>query len=225
MWIGQLSGRQGSTVATHGRFSSFFRNRVMPVNPRTPAQTLVRDAMTALTQQWKSLTAAQRDAWTQLAQLVPLRNAQGVRIILPGHTFYIRFNLTRRTVSLARIDDAPPAVEQPPSFTANALVLNGTGAIMTTAPVIIDGTGTNFFTVWATQFLSPGIAFFGTSDYRLLARFAGDPLGATSIIPSYEAVFGNGWRTMVGMRISIKVIGISDTGFEGSSIETSALIV
>lgn len=225
MWIGQLSGRQGSTVATHGRFSSFFRNRVMPVNPRTPAQTLVRDAMTALSQNWKSLTADQRNAWSQLAQLVPLRNSQGVRIILDGHTFYVRLNLTRRTVGLPRIDTAPPAVEQPPSFTANAIVLNGTGAIMTTEPTIIDGTATNAFSIWATQFLSPGIAFFSTSDYRLITFQDGTPLGATDILAAYEIVFGSGWQNMVGMRISIKVIGISDSGFEGDAIEVNSLII
>ena len=225
MWIGQLSGRQGSTVATHAGAVSFFRNRIMPVNPRTPAQTIVRDAMTALSQNWKTLTAAERDAWSQLAKLVPLRNAQGVPIILAGNTFYIRFNLTRRTVGLARIDTAPPAVEQPPSFTSNAIILNGTGSAMSTEPTIIDGTATNFFSIWATQFLSPATAFFGTSKYRLITRASADPLAPTSIIASYEEVFGSGWQNMIGMRIGIKVIGVSDSGFEGSSIETSGLII
>lgn len=225
MWIGQLSGRQGSTVATHGRFSSFFRNRVMPVNPRSPAQTLVRDAMTALTQNWKSLTAAQRDAWSQLARLVPLRNSQGVSIILDGHTFYIRFNLTRRTIGLVRIDTAPPAVEQPPSFTANAIVLNGTGAAMTIDPTVIDAAGLARISVWATQFLSPGKRFINTSDYRLVTSVLSTAIFPTTILAAYELVFGSGWQNMVGMRIAIKIIGVSASGFEGDAIEVNDLIV
>ena len=225
MWIGQLSGRQGSTVATHGRFSSFFRNRVMPVNPRSPAQTLARDALTALTQNWKSLTAAQRNAWSQLAQLVPVRNTQGVPIILTGHTFYIRLNLTRRSVGNARIDTAPAAVEQPPSFSSNPIVLDGTGAIMTIGAVVIDPGVTSRISIWATQFLSPGKSFINTSDYRLIASALAQDIFPQTIRPAYEAVFGTGWQTMVGMRIAIKIIGISASGFEGDAIETSSLII
>lgn len=224
MWIGQLSGRQGSTVATHAGGVSFFRNRIMPVNPRTPAQTIVRDAMTALSQQWKSLTAAQRDAWSQLARLVPLRNAQGVLIILAGNTFYIRFNLTRRTVGLARIDTAPAAVEQPPSSSELTLAFAGGFATMTISPVAVDGTATNFFAIYATQFLSAGVAFIDQSKYRLITELAGNVATPVSIAAAYETTFGDGWQNMVGMRIGIKLLGISDTGFEGDAVENSAII-
>lgn len=224
MWIGQLSGRQGSTVATHAGGVSFFRNRVMPVNPRSPAQTLARNAMTALSQNWKSLTAAQRDAWSQLAQLVPLRNPQGVPIILAGNTFYIRFNLTRRTIGLARIDDAPPAVEQPPSFSVLAVAAAGGFGTMTVDPTVIDGTAGNFFTVWATQFLSPGTGFVDASKYRLITFAAGNVVTPLDVVAAYDIVFGDGWQNMGTMKIAYKLIGVSDTGFEGSSVEQSTLI-
>lgn len=224
MWIGQLSGRQGSTVATHSRFSSFFRNRVMPVNPRTPAQTLVRDAMTAITQNWKSLTDTQREAWTQLAQLVPLRNSQGVPIILTGHLYYVRFNLTRRSVSLARLDTAPPNVEQPPSSSSLTLALISGPAAMNVTPVAVDGSANNFFAVYATQILSPGVSFIDQSKYRLIDEVAGNVATPFAILPAYETVFGAGWQNMIGMQIAVKLLGISDTGFEGESVETSAII-
>ena len=223
-FIGQLAGTMGCTVATHSRYSSFFRNRIMPVNPKTPAQSIVRDLMTSMTQNWKGLSAAQQQAWSQLAQTAPRTNIQGKGIILTGHAFYIHLNLFRNQVNLARLDTAPPNIETPPSFTSTTNVVNGAGAVMTVEPIIIDGSATNFFTVWATPPLGPGVSYVGDSDYRLLTFAPGDPLGSTGILPAYEVVFGAGWQTFVGMKIGIKIQGLSDTGFEGRTIETLQLI-
>ena len=223
-FIGQLAGTMGCTVATHSRYSSFFRNRVMPVNPKTPAQSLVRDLMTSLTQNWRGLTAAQQQAWSQLANTAPRRNIQGKQIVLTGHAFYLHLNLFRNQVDLARIDVAPPAIETPPSFTSVVNVVSGTGAIMTVNPFVVDATMTNFFTVWATPPIGPGINFIGATDYRLLTFSVADTFLPLAILAAYELVFGDGWQTFVGMKIGIKLQGISDSGFEGQTIETLQLI-
>ena len=224
-FIGQLAGTMGCTTATHSRYSSFFRNRIMPVNPKTPAQTLVRDLMTSLTQNWRGLTAAQQQAWSQLAQTAPRKNIQGKQIILTGHAFYLHLNLFRNQVNLARLDVAPPLVETPPSFTSTANIVNGTGAAMTIDPVVIDGSLNNFLTIWATPPLSPGVTYIGANDYRLLTFASANVIFPLTILADYEAVFAAGWQTFVGMKIGIKLQGISDTGFEGQTIETLQLIV
>ena len=225
MFIGQLSGSEGSTTASHNRFSSYFRNRTIPVNPRTPAQTLVRDALTSFSQNWKLLSASAQSAWEQIAALVPITNSQGQVFFLPGQSFYVRFNLQRRSVALARLDVAPAAVEVPPSYTSSSVVVDGTGVILTVSPVVVDGTGTNFTLMYATPVLSAGRQFIKPSDYRVFsAPPASDPVPLDRLA-AYEAVFGSGWRTQVGMRIAFKFKGISDAGFQGDSIETSALIV
>lgn len=223
-FIGQLAGTMGCTVATHSRYSSFFRNRVMPVNPKTPAQSVVRDLMTSLTQNWRGLTAAQQQAWSQLANTAPRRNIQGKQIILTGHAFYLHLNLFRDQVDLARLDVAPPAVETPPSFTAIQNVVNGTGAIITINPSMVDETANNFFTIWATPPRSPGVTYIGPNDYRLLTFAAANTFLPLTILAAYELIFGAGWQTFVGMKIGIKLQGISDTGFEGQTIESLQLI-
>lgn len=225
MFIGQLSGSEGSTTASHNRFASYFRNRTIPVNPRTPAQTLVRDALTSFSQNWKTLSASAQSGWEQIAALVPLQNTQGQTFFLPGQSFYIRFNLTRRTVGQARLDVAPAAVEVPPSFTSSSIILNGGGAILTVSPIVVDGTGTNFVTIYATPVLSAGRQFIKPSDYRLLSGQNADFAIPNDRLAAYETVFGSGWQTQVGMRIAFKFKGISDAGFQGESIETSALII
>lgn len=225
MFIGQLSGSEGSNTASHNRYGSYFRNRTIPVNPRTPSQTLVRDALTSFSQNWKNLSASAQSAWAQIADLVPIQNRQGQTITLSGQAFYVRFNLQRRSVGQARLDVAPPAVEVPPSFTSATLVLDGTGAILTVSPIVVDGSGTNFMVIYATAVLTTGRNFVKPSDYRVLS---GPP--ANSVVPldrlaSYEAVFGAGWRTQVGMRIGFKFKGVSDAGFQGESIEVIDTII
>ena len=225
MFIGQLSGSEGSNTASHNRYASYFRNRTIPVNPRTPAQTLVRDALTSFSQNWRNLSQSAQTAWQQIADLVPIQNSQGQTIILSGQAFYVRFNLQRRSVALARLDVAPAAVEVPPSFTSATVVLNGTGAILTVSPIVVDGTGTNFALMYATPVLGPGINFIKPSDYRVFsAPPASDPV-PNDRLAAYEAVFGAGWRTQIGMRIAFKFKGISDAGFQGDSIEIIDTII
>lgn len=225
MFIGQLSGSEGSNTASHNRYGSYFRNRTIPVNPRTPAQTLVRDALTSFSQNWRNLSASAQTAWQQIADLVPIQNKQGQTITLSGQAFYVRFNLQRRSVGLARLDVAPAAVEVPPSFTSATMVLNGTGAILTVSPIVVDGSPTNFMVIYATAVMGTGINFIKPSDYRVIAGPNADFVIPNDRLASYEAVFGAGWRTQVGMRIAFKFKGISDAGFQGDSIEIIDTII
>lgn len=181
--------------------------------------------MTSLTQNWRGITAPQQQAWTQLANTAPRTNIQGKQIFLTGHAFYLHLNLFRNQVGLARIDVAPPLVETPPSFLSTVNVVNGTGAVMSVDPAIVDAAPSNFFTVWATPPLSPGIQFVGTSDYRLLTFSISTAILPLVILAAYELVFGAGWQTFVGMKIGLKLQGIADSGFEGQTIETLQLIV
>lgn len=224
MFIGQLSGSEGSNTASHNRYGSYFRNRTIPTNPRTPSQTLVRDALTSFSQNWKTLNAGEQSAWQQIADLVPIQNRQGQTITLSGQAFYVRFNLMRRSVGLARLDAAPAGLEVPPSFSALVADANGTLSEMNFIVTIVDGTASNFVTLWATPPLSPGRNFIKPSDYRLIGPVAGDTASPHNAATAYEVVFGTAWRAQLGMKISLKVFGVSDAGFQGEAVEAQGLI-
>jgi len=224
-FIGQLAGTMGCTVATHSRYSSFFRNRVMPVNPRTAAQTLIRDAMTSFSQNWKGLTAAEREAWAQLAQLLPGSNIQGTAHILSPSALYVGFNLDRRTLGLARLDTAPPAVEVPPSMSAISATNSQIGPVMNLDGTAVDGTATNFLAIFASAPIGKGMAYVNPSDHRFISAQAGNVALPVNIVAAYETVFGIGWRTFTGMDISYRVLGFSDTGFRGDAVLTRAEIL
>ena len=60
-----IRGHAGGTVFSKNTFGNYIRNKVTPVNPNTVAQALVRSRFTSISQDWKGLTEAQRQAWNQ----------------------------------------------------------------------------------------------------------------------------------------------------------------
>ncbi len=65
-----VRGKAGSVVVQKARNGLAVRPRVTGKNPRTPAQQQVRYYMSKASQVYKSLTAAQVDAWQAYAQTV-----------------------------------------------------------------------------------------------------------------------------------------------------------
>lgn len=105
--IGQLSKSQGSTTASHNRFGSYFRNRVVPVNPQTAKQTTQRNDLQELSQQYRQLTEAQRLGWAALGLNMVRLDSQGQAYTLTGLQAYTSINRNRRLLGLADSSSAP----------------------------------------------------------------------------------------------------------------------
>ncbi len=225
-FVGQLSGSMGSTTASHNKGGSYLRNRTIPVNPSTAAQTSVRSAFTSFAQDWRVIGDALRTGWTNLAILDPIIDTQGNPITLAGHTYYNRFNMRRRSVGLARLTVAPPIVELPPSISSAVLTIGSLGPVFDYTPTVVSGTATNFQQLMATDTRSAGVSFTGKGDYRLIGEIAGDEpaVPPEDLVATYEAVFGTSWRTRIGERIFLRATGVSDSGFVGDFTEFSSLI-
>lgn len=102
------SGSTGGLTASHNRGGSYFRKRVVPVNPNTVFQQAVRSALSLLAACWNNvLDADQRTAWDTYATNVPLPDALGAPRNVGGLGMYIRSNVPRINAGLDRLDDAP----------------------------------------------------------------------------------------------------------------------
>lgn len=223
--VGQLSKSQGSTTAAHNRYGSYFRNRVIPVNPNTALQAATRSLLTAFSQTWRTLTANQRLGWQSLSELQPITDSQGQSIVLAGNVYYNKFNIQRNSVGLAQLNDAPALVELPPSPTdINANPDSATPEILVT-PGGSGETATNFWLIRATAPLSAGVGFIRQSDYRNVKQIAANTAIPTDLTADYEAIFGTAWRTATGQNIGFQVVGVSDSGFIGGSVNQLAEIV
>lgn len=108
--VGQLSRSQGSTVASHNRFGSYFRNRTIPVNPNTGKQAAVRAQIAAFSAQWRTLSDAQRGAWTALGASMSRLDSQGQPYTLTGLQAFESVNRNQSTAGNATVTDAPTFV-------------------------------------------------------------------------------------------------------------------
>lgn len=90
------SGAVGGLVASHNKGGNYFRALVIPVNPQTPQQVLVRNSLSQLVGAWtNTLTQLQRDAWDLYALNVPVTDVLGQTISLSGQQHFIRSNVPR----------------------------------------------------------------------------------------------------------------------------------
>lgn len=132
--VGAASGKMGALVASHNKGGQYMRARVTPSGAvATPAQGVVRNAMSSLATAWsQDLTADQRLAWADYALNVPGTNRIGDPIQLSGQNWYIACNVPRLQAGLPRVDDAPTIFDRgTPLFPSLGVVQNDTAGTIT----------------------------------------------------------------------------------------------
>lgn len=122
--IGQLSRSAGSTTASRNRFGSYFRNRVMPVNPNTPAQSTVRNQWQELSGAYRDLDEAGRNAWKELGEQMFRTDSLGQTYTLTGLQAYMSINQNLFLIGASTTNVAPtldvPATLSSITLTATA---------------------------------------------------------------------------------------------------------
>lgn len=104
----QVSGNYNGAVHARNRYGNYTRPYVVPVNPLSARQVVIRDRMTSLSQAWSALTAAQRTAWNEYAANVPVMNRIGGQDYITGANHFIRTNMAAKDAGIvAQISAAP----------------------------------------------------------------------------------------------------------------------
>lgn len=115
-----VRGSMGGITYSRNRFGAYRRARVSPVNPNSARQQAARGRFTFMTSLWSSLlTLAQRTAWNQYADAVPVLNRLGDSVKLSGFNMFIRSNTQQFQVIPTVISDGPTILTLPdidPSF-------------------------------------------------------------------------------------------------------------
>lgn len=202
--VGQLSGSLGGVTASRNRYGTYLRKKATPVNPATPFQEVVRQAFRQLPIAWtETLTDAQRSEWDSYAQHVPLVGADGQPVFLNGQTHYIRSNVPRLQLGLARVDDAP-ATQNLGTFTAPTIdSLTAATELLslnfTETDEWVDETG-SIMVVRGSRPTNPTVNFF-KGPYRQTAGVPGDETTPPTSPASITLPFG----FAVGQRVHLAV--------------------
>ena len=220
-----ISGASDGVVYSHNRFGRYTRPFVVPVNPATPKQTVIRSRLAALSQQWRTLTDGQRNLWGALANQLPATDAFGDSYIKSGQQLFIGYNQFRLTASLAVVTDAP-TLDSAPNIQAGTVIVTGAASAASRVFTVAMNralVATESVRVYATAPTSAGRSFFKKSDYRLIAVLAGPQSTPLNIRAAYATVFGELTPGIAGQRVSVKLLPISANGLPGSFSRSDAI--
>lgn len=202
-----LSGSLGGITASHNRGGAYFRNRAIPVNPNTVFQQAVRGFLAALTSLWNdTLTVVQRAAWDLYALNVPLLDTLGNPRNVGGLGMYIRSNVPRLQVGLARVDDGPIIFNlgdfTNPSFDTFVAATEVFNVNFEDTDDWLDQDGSAML-ISSSRSTNPTINFF-KGPYRAVAPILGDsgtpPTSPVVTLAAFDIAVGN--RTFIQTRVS-----------------------
>lgn len=209
------SGSYQGVTSSRNRFGQYLRTRATPVNPASSFQTAVRSRLSTNAQNWRDLTALQKEGWASLGDQVQRTDSLGQFYTLTGFAAYCMVNNNKLAAGDATIADAiaylppDPVTSITPTLTAAAFSI-----AYTPTPL---GTGVRAFISCSPQ-RSPGRSYEG--DLRLVSVTAAAAASPANIFSAYTARFGT---PIVGNRIFIAVQTYL-TGFLSTSLITSATV-
>jgi hypothetical protein len=182
------SGSIGGHVATKNRSGAVLRTKVTPTNPSTAAQAAVRSLFSSLSQSWRSLTQAQRDAWNAAVTDFSRTDVFGDLRNPSGFNLYQRLNNVLSQVG-AFILTVPPTPASVPLVEITSLTA---ASVTPSLSVGFSPTPVGEHTaiiVRATPAMSAGKSFV-SSEYRVIGVLHEVTPTPYDALADYQSIFG-----------------------------------
>jgi hypothetical protein len=214
-------GKIGGHVASKNRGGSYIRTKVTPANAQTSFQNSVRNLFTELSQAWRGLTQAQRDAWNAAVSdysrtdiFGDIRNPSGINL-------FQRLNNVLNSIGESTIL-VPPL----PSAVENVVATNLSAAVavpamsLVFAPTVPADTKVKIF---ATAPISAGKSYL-KNEFRQIDVLDAATVSPKNLLSAYVAKFGG--TGTVGQKIAVKIIACNSvTGQVGSASQVEVITV
>ena len=217
--VSGMSGKLNGSVLYRGPAGDIIRTKVTPSNPQTPAQLAARSLLTALSQQWRALTVAERTAWNAITENFPSVDVFGDQRIPSGQQLFIGIN-TNITNAGGVVITSPPAPVGAEATGALGLTATEALDVFTVAfgntPVPAD----HAMLLEATGGKSAGISNF-TSFFRVIDTVAAAQASPELASAAYVAKFGS---ITTGLKYGVRAKYIRLTTGEVSVPETTSAI-
>ena len=217
--FGQFSGSQGNTVASHNKFGSYLRNRVIPADPATAKQLAIRAQISGFSEEWRLLTQVQRDGWLTLGDQMSRLDTQGQSYTLTGLQAFTSINMNRDLLLLARIDDAP-LFDVPSTIYTQTVTAVAIGPTLEISSSVVLGAAENFI-IAASAGVSAGINFLARGGYKHMLRIVTPFTDPEDFAPEWTAIFG---PTITGTKIFVRTRIINNTGFSGAIVKADVIV-
>ena len=106
-WLSDVRGKQNGSVFSKNRFANYIRTKTTPINRDTSYQQGVRFNFATLSSGWRSLSAANQNAWRAVVDQFKRINSLADSIQLTGAQLYISLNRNLKNIDIATISTAP----------------------------------------------------------------------------------------------------------------------
>jgi len=213
-----LSGSAGGTTASRNRGGGYFRNKAIPTNPDTVAQQAARSILAALSQNWRSLTQAQRDAWDAAVNNFISTDVFGVGRRKTGKNLYTALNANLASVGQATISVPPVPAAVPSAAVASVTIAIGAASY----EVVYTPPAASFSVqVWATAPLSAGVSY-AKNQYRQIDAVIGGGASPLDFQAAYNAKFG---VPPAGTKVFAKLVVVQNASGIKSTASTNFDIV
>lgn len=218
--VSDMRNKLNGSVLSKNRFGSYIRNKVTPVNPQSIDQTLVRARFAQFSQQWRTLTEVQRDAWNAAVDQWQTTDIFGDLKSPTGLQLFVRIN-TNIAIAGGSVVLLPPAPASMQAVTSAEV-----SADVSDSEVVIDFTPTPVpagfaLVVEATEQVSPGINFV-KNKFRQIIVYPATTATAQNVFPEYTAKFGG---LVAGQKLFIRLKFINLTTGQVSIPVTASTIV
>ena len=191
--VAGMSGKLGGTVFARNKSGAYSRNWVNPINPNTTKQQTVRNQFANLISGWKNLSAADQQAWADMAPQYPYINRVGETSEYSGQQLYNHLNMNLQVVGTTPLT-APLVPQTFSNIRLITLDLQLTAGVLTTADVETDdnGAATEAVILEVTTSLSGGITKPAKGLFKQVLILADASTSAGMDITSeYQALYGD----------------------------------
>jgi hypothetical protein len=217
--VSEISGKIAATIYTRNRGGNIIRNRRTPINRRSVLQSVRRQGLGNLASSWRGLTEANRGSWNGATGNFPYQNTLGETKFLSGEQLYIQFNQNLLLIGEATVVSAPA----PFAFATFTIALTAADATPALSLAFTPDplTASNFFNVFATPNLSPGIAAPNASKFRYLETVDPAATSPVDLLATFQGLFGDPVETQ---KIFVEIRPVADTGQGGTPLRAFAVV-
>jgi len=198
-------GKLGGHVFSKNRGGSYLRTKVVPVNPQTGAQTIVRQSFAFFSQNWSALTALLIASWNNAVTEWQKTDVFGDVKNPTGKNLYLRLNQTATQAGYPSFTNVPPRLPMVEGIVTDVFMGNGievvglyngsdARVVLSSSGVVSNGTSyvknkmRNFYNALASE----------VSDADVLAAYVskyGTPDGEEKIFFGINYVLPNGQKS------------------------------
>lgn len=199
--VAQMSGKLGGTVFARNKGGATARNFQAPINPSTPQQSVVRNIMTSLSDDWVNLlTQTQRDGWEAYSFNVQGVNRLGDPITLPALSWFTGSNVARIQAGLVQANDAPTIFTRGEGDSLLAVTASEATQLLSVTFDILNGwvdEDDAGMVIYTSRPQNETVKFF-KGPYRLAGVIEGDSVTAPT---SPDATLTSAFAFVAGQRV------------------------